>query len=201
MMELSDISNSAKNYPIAYGSGILSLFLLVYFYFSLSSLPEYRQQVTELEQEVLVLKNNFRDGTDLELDYEVFKDGFEKVRSRLIDRYQIADNNGFFYSLGQSHPVEIISVSQKPVINETNEPGSGNIWALKHYPVVPFEMEVVGLLTDILDFLYVMDQCDRFISVESFDLAIATNREPGYMRISLGINVLGKPLNQTEENR
>jgi hypothetical protein len=200
-MELSDISTSAKNYPIAYGCGILGLLLLVYFYFSMSSLPEYQQKVTELEHEATVLKNNFRDGTDLELDYEVFKEGFGKVRNRLLDRYQIADNNGFFYSLGQSHPVEIISVSQKAVISETNEPVAGNIWALKHFSVIPFEIEIVGLLTDILDFLYVLDQCDRFISIESFTLEIATNREPGYMRIILGINVLGRPLNQAELNR
>lgn len=200
-MQLSDITNSAKNYPIAFASGVLSILLIVYLYLSLNTLPEYEQRVSDLEQEVNILKNNARDGTNLELDSQVFKSDFEKARIRLVDRYQIADNNGFFYSLGQSHPVDIISVTQKPVINESAKPLQGNIWTLKHFPVVPFEMEVVGLLTDILDFMYVLNQCDRFISIESFDLEIAPSREPGYMKVLLGINVLGKPLNQNEGNR
>ena len=200
-MQLSDIITSAKNYPIAFISGILSILLAVYFYLSLNSLPEYQQQVDDLEREVNILKNNARDGTDLELDYTVFKDNFETVKSRLIDRYQIADNNGFFYSMGQGHPVDIISVTQKTAINESANPVPGNIWTLKHFPVIPFSMEVEGLLTDILDFMYVLNRCDRFITVEGFDLEIAPSREPGYMRILLNINVLGKPLNQGEGNR
>ena len=196
-MEVSDITNSAKNYPIAFIGGVVSILLIVYFYMSMNALPQYQQQALNLERELMILKSNSRDGIDLELDYEEFKDGFQQVKSRLIDRYQIANNNGFFYNLGQTHPVDIISVTQKPVINESAKPVAGNIWTLKHFAVVPFDIEVVGLLTDILDFMYVLNQCDRFISVERLDIEIAPNREPGYMRIILGVNVLGRPLNQT----
>ena len=197
-MEVSDITNSAKSYPIAFLGGVISILLIVYFYMSMNALPQYQQQVIDLERELFVLKSNSRDGIDLELDYEEFSNGFQQVRSRLIDRYQIANNNGFFYNLGQTHPVDIISVTQKAVINESAKPVAGNIWTLKHFAVIPVDIEVVGFLTDILDFMYVLDQCDRFISVERFDMEIASSREPGYMRVLLGVNVLGNPLNQTD---
>lgn len=199
-MELSDITSSTKNYPIAWISGGLSLLLGLYFYFTFSSLSDYEQRLDDVEHEVSVLKSNFREGNDLEYDLDELKKGFVTVNERLIDRNQIANNNGFFYSLGQSHPVEILDVSQRTVIREKEKILPGEIWALKHFAVVPFEMKVVGLLTDIIDFLYTLDESERFIEVRSFRLNLSEKMEAGYMMMNLEINILATPSTVSKEN-
>lgn len=198
-MEVSDITNSMKSYPIPWVCGFLSLLLGVYLYITLSSLPELEAKLSDLESEILVFRSNRNAGRTLEADLESLNELFDTVDDRLIDRNQLANNTGYFYSLAQEHPVEVLNVSQKSVISESEKKKPSSIWALKHFCVVPIEMEVVGYLTDVLDFLYILDASDRFVQVQSFSMSIANNREPGFVNLSLTVQVLGSPMEKKKK--
>lgn len=192
-MEISDIKNQVKAYPVSFGAGFLSLLLGAYLYFTLGSLSDLEIQRDDLEHELRILKSNFDEGSTIEADLETLKEKFVGVDAMLVDSDQIADNNDYFYRLGEQLPIDITSVSQRNVILQNANPAEGEIWTLKNYSVVPVEMEIVGLLNDMLDFLYELDQCERFTKVREFELVISNDREPGYMKMELNLNVLGHP--------
>ena len=198
-MEVSDIVESFKRYPIAWAAGFLSLVMGVYLYFTMDSLQTYEDQVFELEQEVQVLKSNGRQGTDLQEDYDRFKALFDRIDSSLMDHTQIANNNGVFYGFSARHPVEITAVSQRPVIGESANPPQGDIWSKKNFSIIPFTMTVNGLLTDIADMFYQFDKSPQLIGIRRFELTTTNKPEEGYMTMSLEVNVMGKPLKSLEE--
>lgn len=193
-MEVSDIVDNLKRYPIAWGAGMLSLAIGGYLYFTMESLKTYEDQVFELEREVQTLKSNARQGADIEQDYDAFRKLFDRIDSSLMDHTQIANNNGVFYTFASNHPVEITAVSQRPVIEESNAPPKGDIWSKKHFSVIPFSMEVNGLLTDIADMFYQFDKVPQLIEIRRFELTTTLKPEEGYMAMTLEVNVLGKPL-------
>lgn len=194
-MEASDIIYSIKRYPIAWIAGGASLGLGLFFYATMGSLGELEQELFDLEREVQTLKFNAREGANIEADYERFASMFERIDEVLMDHSQIANNNGFFYSFAQQHPVDISDVSQRPVIAESPNPPQGDIWSCKHYAIIPFQMQATGLLTDLTDMLYQFDASDRLIAVRRFELTTTPRPEAGYMTMSLEINVLGKRVN------
>jgi len=192
-MQVSDIVDNFKRYPIAWGAGILSLAIGAYLYLTMASLKTYEDQVFELEREVQTLKSNARQGADIEQDYEAFKNLFDRIDSSLMDHTQIANNNGVFYTFASNHPVEITAVSQRTVIEETKNPPKRDIWSKKYFSVIPFSMEVSGLLTDIADMFYQFDKVQQLIQIRRFELTTTSQPEEGYMAMTLEVNVLGRP--------
>ena len=197
-MEVSDIVESIKRYPVAWIAGLCSVALGLYLYFTMSSLTDYENQLFELEREVQTLKSNAKQGADIEEDFQRFSDLFTQIDKVLMDHTQIANNNGFFYNFAQNHPVEIAEVSQRPVIEEAQNPPQGDIWSKKHYSVIPFTMEANGLLTELTDMLYKFDASAQLIEVRKFELTTTSKPELGYMTMSLELNVLGKPIKLKE---
>jgi Tfp pilus assembly protein PilO len=194
-MEVSDLVDSFKRYPVAWLAGVASLAIGFFLYFTMGSLGELEQELEELEREVQTLKYNAREGADIEADFNRFAARFDAIDADLMDHTQIAKNNGFFYAFSQQHAVDITEVSQRPVIPEAANPPQGDIWTRKHYSVIPFQMQATGLLTDLTDMLYRFDASNRMMAVRRFELSTTPRPEVGYMMMSLELNVLGKPLN------
>lgn len=197
-MEVSDIVDSVKRYPVAWLAGAASLAIGGFLYVTMGSLGELENELYELEREVQALKYNAREGSDIEADHERFASMFEQIDAKLMDHTQIANNNGFFYAFGQEHAVDITEVSQRPVIAEATKIPPGDIWTRKHYAVIPFQMQARGLLTDIASMLYHFDASDRLIAVRRFELSTTPSPEAGYMMMTLEVNVLGKPVAASE---
>ncbi len=198
-MEISDIIASAKRYPFAWGSAFLSIALGLYLYFTMGSLRAYEDEVFELEKEVQTLKTNSHQGADIEEDFQRFSELFDKVDSVLMDHTQIANNTGYFYNFARSHPVEISDVSQRPVIGESASPPQGDLWSKKHFSIIPFSMEVNGLLNDIVEMFYHLDTSSQLIEVRKFEIETTSQPEVGYMIMHLEVNVMGKTLKTVEE--
>ena len=192
-MEVSDLLDSLKRYPIAWISGIISLGLGIFLYFTNGSVTEYENQLFDLEREVDVLKSNNRQGADIEEDFQRLTEMFGSIESVLMDHTQIANNNGFFYSFTSEHPVEISNVSQLSYLEESPNPPLGDIWSTKHFSVIPFSLQAKGLLTELADMFYQFDVAPQLINIRRFDLRTTSVPEEGYMVMSLELNVLGKP--------
>jgi hypothetical protein len=192
-MRLSDLLEILRRFPIAVGAGLLSLVLGFYLYFTMGSMGVLEETLHDLEREVQVLKTNVREGTTIEDDLNRFSALFEAVDARLMDHRQIATNNGYFYNFAQKHPVEILDVSQRPVVEASASKQAGDIWTKRHYSLIPFSMEVNGLITDIADMFYRWDTLGQLIEVRRFILTTTSKPEVGYMSMNLEVNVLGKP--------
>jgi Tfp pilus assembly protein PilO len=191
-MELNDIVSKLKVYPLAWSLAGVSLVVAVYLFLTASSVEALDSELQELKREVEALRWNSREGTDLSDDLIQVKELFAELESRLIDRSQIAANNGYFYTLAQGHDVEVVDVNQRDVLPENATPPANDIWTLNTFAVVPFRMVVNGLMTEMLDFFYLLDTSNRVVKIRSFDLKTDGNKEAGYMTMDLTLNVLAK---------
>lgn len=196
-MELSDIQKSIKSYPVAWITGGLSLVIGAYLYLTLDNLSSSQERLDELRHEVDTLKANAREAEGLDDDLQRFKSLYDEIDSQLIEHQQIAVNNDFFYALFEEMPIEVLEVRQRTVIEESKNPENGEIWTRKFFSVVPFDLRVSGYLTDLLDMLYVLDQCDRITKVNSFQLALNDRAESGLMTLDFQIHMVGHPVNES----
>jgi high-affinity nickel permease len=192
-MQKSDIVASLRSYPIPWLCGFVSILCAVNLYLTGSAVAELESTRDAMSKEVAVLTNNLREGMDLNDHLERIRAASTKLDNRLIDRDQTAVNVGFFFSFAQNKPVEVTDVLQREAIVEKARPTPAEIWTLANFAVVPFEMKLVGVMNDMMDFLYSLEQSDRIIKVRSFDLARGpSTMESGYMEMNLSLLLLAK---------
>ncbi len=192
-----NITAFIKAFPLAWGAGFLSLILAVAIYFRMGAVEEKRDELFNLEREIGVIQANTREGLSMDDELSIIQDMVDSIDGRLVDESQIAINNGYFYERVADSPVNISDVVQLNTIVEKRRLTPEDIWALNHYSITPFEFQISGLLTDILNFLYDLKRSERLIHIRSFELQLDTQREPGYMLMEIEVNMLGKPILNT----
>jgi high-affinity nickel permease len=192
-MQKSDVVASLRSYPIPWICGLVGLLCVPYLYFTGDKVLQLETERDALRREVSILSTNVREGVDLEEHVKQIKGASDQLERRLLDRDQNAINVGFFFTFAQSHPVEISDVFQRATIAEKPNPTAAEIWTLKHFAVVPFDMKLIGVMNDLMDFIYALEQSDRIIRVRSFDLFQApASKELGNMEMNLSLLLLAK---------
>ncbi|MBN2233740.1 MAG: hypothetical protein JW706_01215 [Opitutales bacterium] len=193
------IKASYHKYPLAWWSGILAVVLGLILYFRMPVMQQTEDALALIQDDLDTIQINFREGSGMKEDLDHIEELVKNLGSRLTDADQRARNIGYFDGFPSLHSerlksIQLSGINQMQVISEAAKPTDGDIWAMKHYAVLPFEMTVSGLLTEILEMMYLLKQSDVILNFRSFDLTTDSRREQGYMSMRLVVNTVAKPV-------
>lgn len=193
------IKLSYHKYPLAWWAAILSVFLGAILYFRMPVMQRTEDALKLVQDDLETIQINFREGSGMQEDLDHMEQLVEGLRSRLTDADQRARNIGYFDGFSSLHPdalksIQLTGINQMPSVPEKAALTPSDIWAMKNYSVLRFEMSVSGLLTEILDMIYLLKQGDVILNVNSFELSTDSRREQGYMNMKLTVHTVSKPL-------
>lgn len=191
------INASYQKYPLAWWAGIVSVFLGAVLYLRMPLVTQTKDSLALIQADVETVRLNFREGSGMNEDLARMEELVQLFHKRLTDSDQRAKNVGYFDGFRNLHAdvlenVRLSGINQIALVRENPSVADWNIWEMKQYGVLPFEMSVSGLLTDILKVLYFLKQSDVVLNVRSFELRTDSTREQGYMSMSLIINTVAK---------
>ncbi len=193
------IRASYQKYPLAWWAGIISVFLGAILYFRMPVMQQTEDALKLVQEDLDTIQINFREGSGMKEDLERIDELVSSLGSRLTDADQRAKNIGYFDGFSALHAdllrsIQLTGINQMASIPEKDVLGDGDIWGMRSYSILPFEMTISGLLTEILDMIYVLKQGDVILNVRSFDLTTDNRREQGYMTMRLVVNTVAKPV-------
>lgn len=193
------INASYHKYPLAWWACIVSLFLGAVLYLRMPVMGKTQTELDMVNEDLDTIQVNFREGSGMNEDLEYTEKLMTTFRSRLTDADQRARNIGYFDGFVSEYPdalksIQLSGINQKPIVKENPRLADWNIREMKQYAVLPFEMRVSGLLTDILKMMYLLRQSNVILNYDSFELTTDNNREQGYMSMLLTVNTVAKPV-------
>lgn len=198
-VNIETIKASYRKYPLAWWACGISIVLGLILYVRMPLMEQTRDALLLVQEDLAVIQMNFREGSGMTEDLEHIEDLIKSFQSRLTDSSQRARNIGYFDGFpglfsGRLKSLQLTSINQMQSIAEKANLVGADIWGMRNYSVLPFEMTASGLLTEILDFLYLLKQGSVILNVRSFELSTDNRREQGYMTMRFTVNTVANPV-------
>ncbi len=171
-MDVQFILSKIKQFPVAVGSVVLAILLLVGWYVRGRGLPEMQATMEELEKEVRLIRANADQATGLEDDLTALQELVGQIDDRLMVREERAINVQYFYNFDlEEGLVDIISVNQMAV--QGGGPGRGapgQPGAPTNYELITFSAQAQGTWDEVLQLLYRLRNGDKIMRISSFSM-------------------------------
>lgn len=183
-MNVQDILSKIKQYPIPVGGLIIALVLVGVFMSRKGIYPVLDSEVKALETQLSIFNKNERNALNLSNDVARAKELLEDVRGRLMDRRDVASNQGYFYDLERISGVSIVDD-----IREKSERYCTSLPEPKNFDVIRFSIKVDGRFNEIMEFVNLLESGTHLSYVESF--VMSSGQAGEIIRLELDLAILG----------
>jgi len=169
-MILSVISKKLRQFPVLVVSVILIVLSTVLFFMRGPKLQDYETRLTDLEREWGNIQKNVERSAGLESDIAVLEEGLASIQSRLLNVEEVASNYEFFYDLERRTGVTVRQFSQGVASNGSMLPIG--LDGLRHFSVVPYDINMSGSLESILNVLDLLDRQKFIVRMDLLNVSL-----------------------------
>jgi hypothetical protein len=193
-MNLESIKASFRKYPIGWISGLLTLILIGFGVFRYQTYQEAVSEAEAKSTEGQRLDTNVSYSANLVQQVEQLTAANEIIASRLVKSNELAINLQYFYKLVAETDVKLVDLRQ--LESTALKTGKTN------YSTVAYMIKMQGKLPKALLFLRRIEQGTYYTRILSADISMLSQRGQddsaegtgGQIELTLGIEVLGKPI-------
>ncbi len=192
-MNIQAIIAKLKQYPIAVGGVVFILVFGAAFFMRKSKAPELEGERVKLEKKWQDIVDNTREATDIATHMEKISEYSAETQSRLMVRESKALNQQYFYGLEEETGLSLTLLAQSDAPPPPRPPpGKPN---LTLYSPVDFSVSVTGTFSEVLDFLYRLENGRYFTRIEGFSTSSTGGADTDQIQISLKMDILGQKIN------
>lgn len=163
-MNLSGIGKSMRQYPVLFVCGGVVLLLLVLLFMRGPKVNQYDAALAELDVKWRNIQTNLERSTQLEQEIEAIESGLERIRGRLMSVEDVAVNYEFFYGLERDSSVTLVQFSQDKASDGEALPIGRK--SLRHFSVIPFDLQMRGTLPQLLVFVESLERQDYIVRID-----------------------------------
>jgi len=160
------IVEKIKQYPVAVICAVVLLLLLVVVFMRSGVAAELALQEADLNSRIRTIDENIKNSKGLKQDTEKLVAMAGQIDEVLLKRYERAININFFYRLESDAGVIIADIAQLPTPDAIYAEGGPR--KLERFSTLVYNISLTGSFTDLLEFLYQLEQADPLIRVADF---------------------------------
>jgi Tfp pilus assembly protein PilO len=167
-MNLSAIGKILKGYPVLFVCGLLILFSSGLLMMRGPKVEQRQRELQDLERMWNQMQLNFERSRDLESELTRLEDQLQKLRGRLFEIQEVAENFEFFYQLEEESNVTLEQFTQ-------GKPGNGDDLhiggdGLSQFSVLPYTMVARGGFPDLLAFFTALNSSEPILRLDSISI-------------------------------
>ncbi len=200
-MNVKDLLEKLKAYPVATVAGALALAVFGLLYFRWMGFPEQQRQLDNVSRDwVRVESNVFKNSVNLETHLAKAEGISQDVTERLIRSSELARNYQYFYRMETMTGVQIESLQQVQAAPPAQPPAGAAARRAAEaaqppatYSKVGFNMNVAGRFGELLPFLNMIENGQHIARVKTFNLQRTSEGDSRLISISMQFDLLGHP--------
>ncbi len=186
-MNTTAIIEKLKQYPVACGSGLILVVLLLLVVLRGGLAAELTMKEAELNSRIRTIEENIKNASNLGEDVAALNALIEDIDSRLFNRQERAININFFYGLEDKAGVVISGISQLPQPDPIY--ADGGVRKLDLHSTLVYTINLRGSYTSVLRLLHELERADPLMRVADFQIS-SESSEVGGANIEARLRVL-----------
>lgn len=186
-MKFSGIIDKLKQYPVAVICAVLLIGFIMIIFLRGGLVSDLSVKEADLNSRIRTIEQNIVNSNNIEQEVEDLSVIVEKIESLLFDRYERAININFFYGFEDSAGVVISDINQLPDTDPIYAEGGPR--KLDLHSTLVFNITLSGRYSNILKFLYELDQVDPLIRVADFQISRSSG-EMGQANVDARMRIL-----------
>lgn len=185
-MTSEEIVAVIKKNPISIGCGLLCIALGVGIYFRAGLIPAAEEELAKKTAEADRYATNIKNSTQLKEQTDALAAANKEVDSRIIRAGQLATNYQYFYKIVAESGVKLIDQRQGSI-------GAGAKTGKNSYIPVNFSVSVMGDMSQIMQFLALLESGARYSRVLTATCTVPGNDRAAALTLNLSLELLGVP--------
>ena len=188
-MNTEAILSRIKQYPLAVGSVVLSILLIILLSTRGSNVANLETRRDDLEKKWSDMQQNDVRAVGMADHVNKIREVSSDIKARLMVREQKAINYQYFYSLERDNGISLTRLSQSDVVVDKTPPGKPT---LNLYSPIEYSVSISGPFRQVIQFLHDLEHGKYFTWIDNFSVSSTSQTEKGGIQVSMTMDTLGE---------